>query len=72
MGQSAAMGALPQLRAATDPAAIGGTLYAPRWIIFGAPIVRGVGKKIDKPEQMVRLWEIAERETGLTLEAVLA
>ena len=71
MGQSAAMGALPQLRAATDPTAIGGTLYAPRWITFGAPIVRGVGKEIDKPEQMVRLWEIAERETGLTLETVL-
>jgi NAD(P)-dependent dehydrogenase (short-subunit alcohol dehydrogenase family) len=71
IGQSAAMGALPQLRAATDPTAIGGTLYTPRWITFGAPIVRGVGKKIDRPEQMVRLWEIAERETGLTLEAVL-
>jgi NAD(P)-dependent dehydrogenase (short-subunit alcohol dehydrogenase family) len=71
IGQSAAMGALPQLRAATDPTAIGGTLYTPRWITFGAPIVRGVGKKIDRPEQMVRLWEIAERETGLTLEVVL-
>ena len=67
MGQSAAMGALPQLRAATDPTAVGGTLYAPRWITFGAPVVRGVGKNIDKPEQMVQLWELAERETGLKL-----
>jgi len=67
IGQSAAMGALPQLRAATDPAAVGGTLYAPRWITFGAPVVRGVGKNIDRPEQMTQLWDLAERETGLKL-----
>jgi NAD(P)-dependent dehydrogenase (short-subunit alcohol dehydrogenase family) len=70
-GQSAAMGALPQLRAATDPAAVGGTMYAPRWISFGAPVVRGVGKRIDRPEQMAQLWELCECETGLTLEAAL-
>ncbi len=70
-GQSAAMGALPQLRAATDPAAVGGTLYTPRWISFGAPVVRRVGKKIDDPAQMARLWELSERETGLTLQAAL-
>ena len=72
MGQSAAMGALPQLRAATDPAAVGGTLYAPHWITFGAPVVRGVGRNIDKPEQMTRLWELCESETGLTLAQALA
>jgi NAD(P)-dependent dehydrogenase (short-subunit alcohol dehydrogenase family) len=70
-GQPAAMGALPQLRAATDPAAVGGTLYAPRWITFGAPIVRGVGKNIDRPAQMVQLWELSEHETGLTLAAAI-
>jgi NAD(P)-dependent dehydrogenase (short-subunit alcohol dehydrogenase family) len=69
MGQSAAMGALPQLRAGTDPAAVGGTLYAPRWIAFGAPIVRGVGKRIDNPGQMAQLWELSERETGLSLDS---
>jgi NAD(P)-dependent dehydrogenase (short-subunit alcohol dehydrogenase family) len=72
MGQSAAMGALPQLRAGTDPAAVGGTLYAPRWITFGAPVVRGVGAGMRKPEQLVQLWEISERETGLSLEAAIA
>ena len=71
MGQPAAMGALPQLRAGTDPAAVGGTLYAPRWITFGAPVVRGVGKRIDKPAQMVQLWELSERETGLSLESAI-
>ena len=72
MGQSAAMGALPQLRAGTDPAAVGGSLYAPRWITFGAPVVRGVGAGMRKPEQLVQLWEISERETGLSLEAAIA
>jgi NAD(P)-dependent dehydrogenase (short-subunit alcohol dehydrogenase family) len=71
MGQSAAMGVLPQLRAATDSAAIGGTLYAPRWITFGAPIVRGVGKKINNPAQMQQLWELCECETGVTLQSSL-
>ncbi|MGA2512422.1 MAG: oxidoreductase [Candidatus Limnocylindrales bacterium] len=71
MGQSAAMGALPQLRAGTDPAAVGGTLYAPRWIVFGAPVVRGVGRRIDDPAQMTRVWELSERETGLSLAAAL-
>jgi NAD(P)-dependent dehydrogenase (short-subunit alcohol dehydrogenase family) len=71
MGQPASMGALPQLRAATDPTAVGGTLYAPRWITLGAPVVRGVGKEIDNPAQMTQLWELSERETGLSLDSVL-
>jgi NAD(P)-dependent dehydrogenase (short-subunit alcohol dehydrogenase family) len=68
MGQSAAMGALPQLRAATDPAAVGGTLYTPHWITFGAPVVRGVGRNIDKPEQMARLLALCSSETGLAIQ----
>ena len=71
-GQPAANGALCQLRAGTDPAAVGGTLYAPRWFFFGAPVVRKVGKRIDNPAQMVRLWDLCECETGLSLEASLA
>jgi NAD(P)-dependent dehydrogenase (short-subunit alcohol dehydrogenase family) len=71
MGQGADRGALCQLRAGTDPRAVGGTLYAPRWITFGAPVVRGVGKGLRRPEQLVQLWELSERETGLTLQAAL-
>lgn len=70
--QSAATGALPQLRAATDPGAVGGTLYAPRWRAWGAPIVRGVGRSMRDPDQLVTLWQLCERETGLTLERALA
>ncbi len=70
--QRAADGALCQLRAGTDPAAVGGSLYAPRWLSFGAPVVRKVGSKIDDPVQLAALWELSERETGLSLQAALA
>jgi hypothetical protein len=70
-GQSARMGALPQLRAATDPTAVGGKLYAPRWITFGAPVVRGVRGRIADPAEQAALWELSERETGITLASVL-
>jgi len=48
------------------------TLYAPRWLSFGAPVVRKVGSNMDRPEQLVQLWELSESETGLTLDAALA
>ena len=66
------MGALPQLRAATDPAAVGGSLYAPRWISFGAPVIRKVARKMADPVEQAAVFELAERETGLTLAAALA
>jgi NAD(P)-dependent dehydrogenase (short-subunit alcohol dehydrogenase family) len=71
IGQSAAMGALPQLRAGTDPAAVGGSLYAPRWISFGAPVIRKVDGKIADPAEQAAVFELGERETGLTLAAAL-
>ena len=71
MGQPAATGALCQLRAATDPAAVPGALYAPRWFTFGAPVLRRVGAGMRRPEQLVQLWELCERETGLTLDSAL-
>jgi NAD(P)-dependent dehydrogenase (short-subunit alcohol dehydrogenase family) len=72
IGQPASMGALPQLRAATDPAAVGGSLYAPRWISFGAPVIRKVARKMADPVEQAAVFELAERETGLTLAAALA
>ena len=71
IAQSAAMGALPQLRAATDPQAVGGTLYAPRWIWFGAPVVRKVRGRMADPAEQAAVFEVAERATGLTLANAL-
>ena len=63
-GMSPRAGAAPILRAATDPAARGGELYAPAWVSFGAPVRRPV---VDHPRRRAAargLWEVSERLTG--------
>jgi NAD(P)-dependent dehydrogenase (short-subunit alcohol dehydrogenase family) len=68
VGSSPAGGALPQLRAATDPAARGGDLFAPRWVAAGAPIrLRLRGRSLD-PRRTALLWEVSERETGVVFD----
>jgi NAD(P)-dependent dehydrogenase (short-subunit alcohol dehydrogenase family) len=68
-GMTPARGALPQLRAATDPRARGGELYAPRFVNNGPPVRRPVMRPgIDKSVSV--LWEVSERLTGETLFAV--
>ena len=70
-GQSAARGALGQLRAATDPKAVPGTLYVPRWMAFGAPVMRRAKGRMADPAEQAAVWDLAERETGITLASVL-
>jgi NAD(P)-dependent dehydrogenase (short-subunit alcohol dehydrogenase family) len=68
IGQSAAMGALPILRAATDPAAVGGSYYGPGGLfeMKGSPrLVRS--NKISYDEGIAgRLWSESEQLTGVT------
>jgi NAD(P)-dependent dehydrogenase (short-subunit alcohol dehydrogenase family) len=65
---SAEMGALPTLRAATDPAARGGTYYGPD----GFRELRGYPKLVDSSAQskdvavQERLWSVSEELTGVT------
>jgi NAD(P)-dependent dehydrogenase (short-subunit alcohol dehydrogenase family) len=67
-GMSPPGGALSLLRAATDPAAVGGTLYTPRWVSSGPPVRRPlVGRSRDRAA-MATLWDISERETGITFD----
>lgn len=68
IGQSAAAGALDQLRAGTDPEAVGGTLYRPRWIAAGSPVVGGVGERLRKPDDLNKLWSLSEREVGAAFD----
>ena len=66
--QSAAMGALPTLRAATDPAAAGGEYYGPGglWQAKGYPVrVTSNAKSRDQAAQQ-RLWDESVRLTGVT------
>jgi NAD(P)-dependent dehydrogenase (short-subunit alcohol dehydrogenase family) len=68
MTQKAAMGALPTLRAATDPGVLGGQYYGPGGF-FGArgypKLVESSGQSHDTAIQR-RLWTVSEELTGVT------
>ena len=68
MGQSAAMGALPTLRAATDLAAEGGAYYGPDGIgeLRGHPVVVKSSARSHEVETQQRLWAASEELTGVT------
>jgi NAD(P)-dependent dehydrogenase (short-subunit alcohol dehydrogenase family) len=66
-GMSPAHGALPQLRAATDPRARSGEFYAPRFVNFGPPVRRPILRRIGLTRSIDVLWEVSERETGEVL-----
>jgi NAD(P)-dependent dehydrogenase (short-subunit alcohol dehydrogenase family) len=66
--QSAQMGALPTLRAATDPSAQGGQYYGPDGLAEqrGYPkLVKSSEKSHDETRQR-RLWQVSEELTGVT------
>jgi len=67
-GMSAARGALPQVRAATDPQAKSGQFYAPRFVNSGAPVRRPVLRRFMLRRKVDTLWAISERETGERFE----
>ena len=63
-GMDVTDGALPQLRAATDPAARGGQFYGPRWVNSGPPVVLPVLRP-GADRAITLLWETSERATGV-------
>jgi NAD(P)-dependent dehydrogenase (short-subunit alcohol dehydrogenase family) len=69
-GMTPLEGARPQLRAATDPRAKGGELYAPRFGSNGPPVRRPILRRFDLQKQIDVLWQVSERETGITLDVV--
>jgi NAD(P)-dependent dehydrogenase (short-subunit alcohol dehydrogenase family) len=71
MGMSTERGALMLLRAATDPHAVGGDVYRPRWAISGPPVRR----RLDRPDpgEAIRvLWQVSRRLTGLDVDVARA
>lgn len=64
IGMGAADGALPQIRAATDPSAKSGQFYGPRYVNNGPPVVRPVLRRWKLAEHIESLWDVSERETG--------
>ncbi|UOY00421.1 oxidoreductase [Blastococcus sp. PRF04-17] len=67
-GMSPAEGARPQLRAATDPHAKGGELYAPRYVSNGPAVRRPILRRWDLQRRIDELWQVSERETGVALD----
>ncbi len=67
-GMSPAGGALPLLRAATDPHADGGELYTPRWVNSGPPVRRPITSRTRNLSTMRSLWELSERETATVFD----
>ena len=66
VGQSADAGALPQLRAATDPNARGGEYYGPSFAqLRGAPKKVAPGKAAADPVAARSLWSQSESLTGV-------
>jgi NAD(P)-dependent dehydrogenase (short-subunit alcohol dehydrogenase family) len=65
--QSAAMGALPGLRAAVDPAAQGGEYYGPggRGERSGHPVIVTSNEVSHSQADAAKLWEVSERLTGV-------
>jgi len=61
-------GVRPQLRAATDPHAHGGELYAPRFVSHGPPVRRPILRRFDLDARIDALWEMSQRETGVVLD----
>lgn len=68
LAQSAEMGALPTLRAATDPTAAGGQYYGPDGFreLRGHPVVVESSKQSHDAELQRRLWTVSEELTGVT------
>jgi NAD(P)-dependent dehydrogenase (short-subunit alcohol dehydrogenase family) len=65
-GMDVEHGAMPQIRAATDPRAKGGEFYGPRFGNFG-PAVRLPVLRPAAGKATAALWQISERETGVSL-----
>src|SRR5262249_59618485 len=68
ISQTAAMGALPVLRAATDPGVLGGEYYGPGRF-FGARGYPELAKPSGQPRDAAiqrRLWTVSEQLTGVT------
>lgn len=71
LGMAPAKGALPTLRAATDPEVRSGDYYGPRGIyqMWGYPKRVGTTKAARSEADAARLWEVSELRTGVRYPA---
>lgn len=69
MTQSAAMGALPEIRASVDPDVKGGQYYGPDREMTGYPVIVKSNKASHNSEDARKLWEESEKLTGVKITA---
>ena len=62
--QSAARGALPMLRAATDPSCQGGEFFGPRFMTAGAPVLEKPSRRARDRDVADRLWTVSAQLTA--------
>ncbi len=68
VGTTPAKGALPQLRAATDPKVGGGELIGLRFVVGGAPVRKAYGSSSMTPPDLASLWSVSEQMTGVRID----
>jgi NAD(P)-dependent dehydrogenase (short-subunit alcohol dehydrogenase family) len=66
-GMEPAEGALPQIRAATDPNARSGQFYVPLWVQNGPPVHKPIFRRLGARRAIKRLWKVSEEETGVKM-----
>ena len=68
--QSAAMGALPTLRAAVDPSATGGEYYGPSGLMEmrGYPVAVGSSDAAKSAADAQKLWDVSQELTGVSYQ----
>jgi NAD(P)-dependent dehydrogenase (short-subunit alcohol dehydrogenase family) len=71
-GMSTAAGARPQLRAATDPAADGGTFWGPLFVNNGPAVRKPILRRLGLDGAIDKLWTVSERETGVPIDVAAA
>lgn len=64
--QSAAAGALPMLRAVTDPDIHGGEYLGPRFFVWGGPVRETPSRRARSDRDAELLWDLSVELTGVT------
>lgn len=65
--QPASLGALPFVRASTDPAARSGEYYGPQFQVWGRPVRERPSRQARDPDLAAVLWERSQQLTGCAL-----
>jgi NAD(P)-dependent dehydrogenase (short-subunit alcohol dehydrogenase family) len=65
LGMTAERGVQSALLAATDPGAVNGEFYGPRWLVFGDPGKRPIRAKSSEAGDLLQMWQVSEAATNV-------